>query len=90
MRVSLICTDKPGHIELRKANREAHLAWLNAANFVELAGPFLDEAGAMTGSMLVVEMESLAAARAWAAEDPYAKAGLFEKVEIREWKKVIG
>ncbi|MEY4872402.1 MAG: hypothetical protein RLZZ563_1732, partial [Pseudomonadota bacterium] len=32
----------------------------------------------------------LAAAQDWAANDPYAKAGLFQSVDIREWKKVIG
>ena len=26
----------------------------------------------------------------WAEDDPYAKAGLFAKVRIEEWKKVIG
>jgi uncharacterized protein YciI len=32
----------------------------------------------------------MAAAEAWAAADPYAKAGLFESVTIRAWKKVRG
>ena len=32
----------------------------------------------------------MAAAEAWAANDPYAKAGLFASVELVEWKKVIG
>ena len=35
-------------------------------------------------------LASLDEARAWAAADPYAKAGLFQSVAIREWKKVIG
>ena len=35
-------------------------------------------------------MEALPEAEAWAAADPYAKAGLFAKVRIEEWKKVIG
>ena len=55
-----------------------------------MAGPFLNEAGEMTGSLIVLEVASLAEARAWAAADPYAKAGLFEEVRIQEWKKVIG
>lgn len=90
MRAALICIDKPGHIETRKANREAHLAWIAETGVVELAGPFLDEAGNMTGSLVVLTVDSLEQARDWAANDPYAKAGLFERVEIREWKKVIG
>jgi len=57
---------------------------------VELAGPFLDPQGNMTGSLIVLDVPDLAAAEAWAAADPYARAGLFESVAIREWKKVIG
>ncbi|MFE3836737.1 YciI family protein [Pseudogemmobacter sonorensis] len=90
MRVALICIDKPGHIETRKANRDAHLAYLSDTGVVEMAGPFLDDQGGMTGSLLVLDVPDLAAARAWAAGDPYAGAGLFQSVEIREWKKVIG
>jgi uncharacterized protein len=57
---------------------------------VFLAGPFLDDDGDMTGSLIILELPDMAAAEAWAAADPYALAGLFESVTIREWKKVIG
>ena len=90
MRVALICLDKPGHLEMRKANREAHLAYLAETGVVEMAGPFLDTAGTMCGSLVILEVETLAQAQDWAAADPYAKAGLFQSVEITEWKKVIG
>ncbi len=43
----------------------------------------------MTGSFLLVDMADRAAAEAFAAGDPFAKAGLFEKTEIRRWRKVI-
>ncbi len=89
MRAVLICIDKPGSLDLRLAHRPAHVDYLKASPAVELAGPFL-EGEAMVGSMLVLNVESLDEARAWAANDPYAKAGLFDRVEIREWKKVIG
>ena len=90
MRVALICIDKPGHLEVRKANREAHLAYLAATGVVEMAGPFLSETAEMCGSLLVLQVDSLQAAKAWAAAGPCAKAGLFDRVEIREWKKVVG
>lgn len=90
MRVALICIDKPGHLEVRKTNREAHLAYLAATGVVEMAGPFLSETAEMCGSLLVLQVDSLQAATDWAAADPYAKAGLFDRVEIREWKKVVG
>ena len=90
MRVALICTDKPGALQTRLDNRADHLAHIAATGVVELAGPFLDEAGQMTGSMIVLNVETLQAAKDWAAADPYAKAGLFSSVMISEWKKVVG
>ncbi len=89
MRVALICIDKPDHLAVRQENRAAHLAYIEATGVVEMAGPFLD-GGAMCGSLVVLEVGSVAAAREWAAGDPYALAGLFASVDIREWKKVIG
>ena len=90
MRFALICTDKADHLEVRKANRDAHLAHIASSGVVEMAGPFLNDKGEMSGSLVVLEVGSKAEAEAWAAADPYAKAGLFAKVRIEEWKKVIG
>jgi uncharacterized protein len=90
MRVALICTDKAGALQTRIDNRSAHLAYIAETGVVEMAGPFLDEAGQMCGSLIVLTVETLQAGRDWAAADPYAKAGLFANVMISEWKKVIG
>lgn len=89
MRFAVICRDKPGHLEVRLANRAAHLAYIEATGIVEMAGPFLED-GQMCGSLLVLQAESLGDAQAWVAGDPYGKAGLFESVTVTEWKKVIG
>ena len=89
MRVALICIDKPGHLQTRLDNRAAHLAHIKASGVVEMAGPFLND-GQMTGSLVVLNVDTLEQAQAWAAADPYAKAGLFESVMITEWKKVVG
>ncbi|MBE0554310.1 MAG: YciI family protein [Rhodobacteraceae bacterium] len=90
MRVALICRDKPGHLQVRLDNRSAHLAHIDASGVVEMAGPFLSPEGQMTGSLVILNVDTLLAAEDWAAADPYAKAGLFESVTITEWKKVIG
>lgn len=90
MRVALICTDKPGALQIRVDNRPAHLAYIAATGVVEMAGPFLDSEGRMIGSLIILSVDSLQAAKDWAANDPYAEAGLFGDVVIREWKKVIG
>jgi uncharacterized protein len=90
MRVALICIDKPGALAIRQENRPAHLGHIESSGIVEMAGPFLDTEGKMVGSLVILTVDSLSQAQDWAAADPYAKAGLFESVTIREWKKVIG
>lgn len=90
MRVALICIDKPNHLHVRQENRPAHLEHINSSGIVEMAGPFVTEAGEMAGSLVILNVDTLDQARDWAANDPYAKAGLFQSVDIREWKKVIG
>lgn len=90
MKIAIICTDKPGALQIRLDTRSEHLAYLEQTGVVEQAGPFLNEAGDMCGSLLILEIADLAAAQAWADNDPYAKAGLFESVSIQAWKRVIG
>lgn len=86
---ALICRDKPGALAIRMENRAAHLAYIEETGAVFLGGPLLEN-GQMAGSLLVLDLADLDAAQAWAANDPYAKAGLFDSVTINEWKKVIG
>ena len=85
------CTDKPGCGDIRAANRTAHLAYLESfGDKVFAAGPTLTEDGsAMTGSVLIVEFDDSEAANRFTKDDPYAKAGLFESVTIRPWRKVL-
>ena len=70
MRFAIICHDKPGTLQLRLDNRSAHLAHIQATGVVEMAGPFLDSDGQMTGSLIVLGVDSLQAAEGWAASDP--------------------
>ena len=80
-------TDKPGSLPLRMATREAHLAYAHTlGDRVKLGGPFLDEAGQMAGSLIIIEAESLDEAKALHADDPYAKAGLFERSDVRPYR----
>ena len=90
MRFALMCHDKPGHLEVRKANRDAHLAYIKETGIVEMAGPLLDDAGQMCGSLIVLNTETREEAEAWAAGDPYKAAGLFASVTLFAWNKVIG
>lgn len=86
---AVICRDHAGKLQTRLDTREQHLAFLGAQPGVTLAGPFVQD-GQPCGSLLIVEGDSLSQVKDWAAQDPYALAGLFASVEVIEWKKVIG
>lgn len=87
----ITCVDKPGGGELRQANRPAHLEYLRrAGDALFAAGPTTtDDGGAVTGSVILVDLPDRTAADAFAANDPYAKAGVFERVTVTAWKKVF-
>ena len=90
MLFAVICTDKPGHQDVRIANRTDHVAYLGAnKEIVKAAGPFLNDDGGMIGSLLIVETADRAALETFLTNDPYAKAGLFENVDIRNWKWTV-
>ncbi|ANT48980.1 YciI-like protein [Mesorhizobium amorphae] len=88
MLFALICKDKPGSLQVRLDTRPEHIAFLEGLNGdkkLAFAGPFLDADGKPNGSLVVVEATDLAGAEKLSAADPYAKAGLFESVEIHQW-----
>ncbi|MGR3713515.1 MAG: YciI family protein [Shimia sp.] len=91
MLIALIAKDKSGALEIRKANRDAHVAYLKGSGeTVMMAGPFLDDAGDMCGSLIILNVADMAEAETWAANDPYKAADLFESVELQAWNKVLG
>lgn len=89
MLIALIARDKDGALQTRLDNRAAHLAYIEQTGVVSQAGPLLN-GDAMIGSLVILEVEDMAAAETWAENDPYAKAGLFQSVDLIPWKKVIG
>lgn len=90
MLFALICTDKPASIDLRMSVRPAHLAFLDKLGTnLKAAGPFVDDDGKPTGSLVIIQAENKTEAQAIAAQDPYAIAGLFASVEIKPWKWLI-
>lgn len=85
------CRDRPDSFDLRARTRDAHLAYLSGQGpAVRLGGPWLDGEGRSVGSLLIVEADDLAAARALADGDPYARAGLFASVSVEPWRLVVG
>ena len=86
----IYCRDNPGSGDLRLATRDAHLAYVDSTEIdIRIAGPMLDDAGNMVGSMFVVDAAERAAVDAFSAADPYREAGLFERVDIHAFRQVF-
>ncbi len=98
MLYAIIGDDAPDSLEKRLAVRPAHLARLDVLQQdgrLTLAGPFpaIDSPdpgpAGFSGSLIVAEFESLVAARTWAEADPYLLTGVFERVTVKPFKKVL-
>jgi uncharacterized protein YciI len=87
MLFALICTDRPGSLDVRLATRPAHLAYLETyADKLIHAGALLDLDGRPCGSLLVIDVNDRAEAEGFAVGDPYARASLFESTVIRPFR----
>ncbi len=86
------CVDKPQSLDTRLANRPAHLAYLEGlGSKVKIGGAILaDDLKTPVGSVLIFEGDSETAIRAILAEDPYARADLFENVTVKPWRQAVG
>ena len=98
MLYAIISQDKPGSLERRRHARPAHLARLEALKSdarLILAGPHpaVDSpdpgTAGFTGSLVVAEFDSLEDARAWADDDPYVVADVYESIVVKPFKKIL-
>ena len=94
----IIGEDTPGTLEQRLAARPEHVARLQALQAegrLILAGPCpaIDSPdpgpAGFSGSVIVAEFASLSEAQTWANADPYVAAGVYAKVTIKPFKKVL-
>lgn len=98
MLYSIVSDDVQDSLERRKAARPDHLARLEKLRDegrLVLAGPSpaVDandpgEAG-FTGSVVIAEFDSQQEAQAWADADPFVIAGVYAKVTVKPFKKVL-
>ncbi|WP_299871279.1 YciI family protein [uncultured Cocleimonas sp.] len=98
MLYAVISEDVENSLEKRLSVRAEHIARLNALKDegkLVLAGPHpaidSDDPGTngFTGSLIVAEFDSLELAQAWADADPYIGAGVYQKVTVKPFKKVL-
>lgn len=98
MLYAIIGEDVDNSLAKRQQARPAHierLQQMDAQGRIIIAGPHpaLDseepgEAG-FTGSLIIAEFDSLETAKAWADADPYVAAGVYKKVIVKPFKKVL-
>ncbi|WP_227368970.1 YciI family protein [Halomonas sp. M20] len=98
MLYAIISEDVKDSLEKRQHARPEHLARLEALRNegrLVIAGPHpaVDaenpgDAG-FSGSLVIAEFEDLDAARTWADADPYVDAGVYAKVTVKPFKKVL-
>ena len=90
--------DVPDSLEKRLNARPAHLARLNQLKDegrLLLAGPYpaIDSPdpgpAGFSGSLIVAAFDSLEAAQTWADADPYLAAGVYARVSVKPFKKVL-
>lgn len=98
MLYSIVGIDNENSLDARLSVRADHVARLNALKdegrlIIAGPNPAIDsedpgEAG-FTGSLIIAEFESLAAAQAWADDDPYIESGAYASVSVKPFKKVL-
>ncbi len=95
---AIIAEDVPDSLPLRRSAREGHIARLESLKEegrLLLAGPFpaIDSPdpgpAGFTGSLIVAQFPSLEEAEAWAQADPYVEAGVYARVIVKPFKKVL-
>ena len=95
---AVVSEDIEDSLALRQSARPEHLARLQALKAegrLLLAGPFpgvdSEQPGTagFSGSLIVAEFASLADAQAWADADPYVAAGVYARVAVKPFLKVL-
>ncbi len=98
MLYAIIAEDHEDSLERRLAARPDHLARLESLRDegrLILAGPHpaidSEDPGpaGFSGSLVVAEFSSLEEARAWADADPYVAAGVYARVTVKPFRKVL-
>lgn len=93
MLIAIHGIDHPDSGARRQAERPAHLARIQPladAGRIVIAGPLRDTPdGPPVGSLIIGEFESIEAARAWIEADPYWTGGVFARIDVRHYTRVL-
>ena len=93
---TMLLMDRPGTADLRVQVRPEHRAYLaKMADRMAFAGPLTSEDGKTTlGSLIAIDFPSRTDVDAWLKDEPYTKAGVYEKPIINVfnnmWTQKVG
>jgi uncharacterized protein YciI len=87
----ILATDKPGRESVRDELRSKRIQWLraNKHRLVAAGGKVDDTNHHVHGGLMIIEAKDRAEAEAFAQQDPFAPAGLYESVEVVRWRRVF-
>ena len=87
----IITRDKPDHLHLRNEVRGVHLDYLvaNQDRLLAAGGTIEDDGSGGDGGVIIVDTDDRQEAEDFIANDPFTKAGLFESVTVRRWRKAL-
>lgn len=87
----ILATDKRGRESVRDELRPKRILWLraNKHRLVAAGGKVDDTNRHVHGGLMIIEAKDRADAEAFAKEDPFALAGLYESVEVVRWRRVF-
>jgi len=93
---AILLMDRPGSAVLRIQVRPEHRAYLGKlADQMAFAGPLTSDDGKTTvGSLLVMDFPSKVDVETWLSDEPFTKAGVYEKPVIHAfnnmWEQKVG
>ena len=87
----IITKDKPNSLALRNEVRAVHVDYLTANQHRLLAAgaQIEDDGSGGSGGVIIVDTDDRKEAEEFIANDPFTKAGLFEDVQVKRWRKAF-
>jgi uncharacterized protein len=88
---AIITKDKPNSLALRESVRAEHLDYLtrHKAKLLAAGAQTADDGSGGYGGVILLDTEDRAEAEAFIRDDPFAKAGLFDMVQVTRWRKAF-
>jgi uncharacterized protein YciI len=84
--------DYPPHsMGLRDSVRSEHRDYYlqHDGGAIQFAGALYDDEGNQKGSLIIFEAESAEQVKAWFADEPFFKSGVYKDFHIIEWRQAL-